>query len=246
MEYIFLDTESTGLGEKDRIIQLSYLAKDDKGMKLYEDYASTDVEINIWAMVVHHITQEKIASCPALIDTESFKKLNEFNIPENLLIIHNSEFDLDMLKKEGFENKMQLIDTYIVLRHLHPKLDSHKLMYLWYLMELQKADKSEYEKILGKEIAPHDSSGDVVYLSMIFQYLLDSGVTIEKMIELTNTRVLEYKLKFGKYRERGTPIEEVVAKDKKYVEWILNDFKDLSEDLRYTLEYWMKIKHGNR
>ena len=248
MSNIFVDTETTGTNEKDSIIQLSFLEKDGDTITIHEDYAHNKVDINIWAMMVHHITEEKIAACPELKDTDAFKVLNVLNIPENIFVIHNAEFDLGMLAKEGFVSKAKIIDTYNVVRHLYPKLDSHKLMYLWYLMGLHKLDMTKYEEALGRKVTPHDSSGDVVYLCMLFDYLREEGVSVEKMLELTNTRVLEYKFKFGKYskKDKVKPIEDAVRDDKEYIEWILKDFEGLSGDMRYTLEYWMKKFHGGK
>ena len=248
MSLIFLDTETTGIGQRDRIIQLSFLEVDRDTMKLHEDYAHNPVDIELWAMVTHHITPWMLRKCPDLIDTNAFKVLNALNVPENIFVIHNAEFDLGMLAKENFYPKAKIIDTYKVVRHLYPKLDSHKLIYLWYLMELDKKDMTKYEEALGRKVTPHDASGDVVYMNMLFNYILGEDADIEKMIELTNTRVLEYKFKFGKYSKTDNlkTIEEAVRDDKKYIDWMLKNIPDLTDDLRYTIEHWVDHYYGGK
>ncbi|MGB0925512.1 MAG: exonuclease domain-containing protein, partial [Minisyncoccia bacterium] len=58
---IFIDTETTGTGPDDRLIQVAYRTTDNVDVsELY----STNRPIEIAAMAVHHITEKMIANKP--------------------------------------------------------------------------------------------------------------------------------------------------------------------------------------
>ena len=169
MKLIILDSETTGVDEKDRIIQLAFVMHDGKTAKLHSTYCNPDVPIGFEAMAVHHITPEKIEGKKELKDTVTYKALLELNIPENVLVIHNAKFDLDMLAKEGFENKMQVIDTLNIAKHLWPQLDRHSLQYLRYRGSLYRKEP-EFTKKTGIDLTnAHDASADVIYLLILLE-----------------------------------------------------------------------------
>ena len=72
-------------------------------------------------MAVHHITNEMVEDKPLLKHTQAYKRLKELNSAENMVVIHNSKFDLDMLEKEGFNSFFKLTDTFRILKHLIPQ-----------------------------------------------------------------------------------------------------------------------------
>jgi len=61
IEYVLFDTETTGNGEEDRIIQVGALIIDSRGqVKYFDELCSSEVEIKFEAMEVHNITPELI------------------------------------------------------------------------------------------------------------------------------------------------------------------------------------------
>jgi DNA polymerase-3 subunit epsilon/exodeoxyribonuclease X len=58
------------------------------------------------------------------------------------------------------------------------------------------------------------------------------------MCELTFENILLDKFKFGKYA--GEYIQDVVERDHSYTNWLLNMVPDLDDDLRYTIDYYLK------
>ena len=236
MNFVILDTETTGFEKSDKIIQLAYIVFDGMNLEPFETFCSTEAPINFSAMAVHHITPDMIEDKPKLVDTEIYQFLEELNTEENYLVIHNAPFDLKMLAKEGFENKMKIIDTLKVTRHLAPNLDSHAMQFLRYHRGLYKDEKA-VEELLGVTIKAHDAMGDIVVLYLLLKRLLESK-TPDELVELTGKPNLNNKIRFGKYK--GQKISDIAQNDKAYLEWIVSNLKDLDAETKYAIDYFLK------
>ncbi|MCK9371792.1 MAG: exonuclease domain-containing protein [Sulfuricurvum sp.] len=240
-KFILLDTETTGAGEEDRIIQLGFMVLEGRNIEVYNDLCSSDVPIGYGAMEVHAITPEMIEGKPRCRDTKAFQALNGLNTPDNVLIIHNAPFDLGMLSKEDFTSKMRLIDTLRCARHLFDEEDAHRLQYFRYRLGLYKIEAAE-AAALGIEVKAHDAIGDVLVLKLFLSELRKrleerfGGINpIDKMVELTQTPVLYTRpLKFGKYK--GKTLGEIADSDKGYLGWMVKNMESLDEDMRYSIE----------
>lgn len=240
-KYILLDTETTGAGEEDRIIQLGFMVLDGKNVEVYNDLCSAPLPIGYGAMEVHGITPEMIEGMPACNETQAFQTLCELNTPENVLIIHNAPFDLGMLSKENFTSQMRLIDTLRCARHLFDDEEAHRLQYFRYRLGLYKIEQYEADA-LGIEVKAHDAIGDVLVLKLFLSELRKrlqerfEGVNpIDKMVELTQAPVFYTRaLKFGKYK--GKTLTEIAEGDKGYLSWMLGNMETLDEDMRYSIE----------
>ena len=239
-KYVLLDTETTGAGESDRIIQLGFMVLEGKKVEVYNDLCSTDVPIAIPAMETHGITPEMIDGLPPCVDTAAFRALEALNTPENVLIIHNAPFDLGMLSKENFTSQMRLIDTLRCAKHLFDDEEAHRLQYFRYRLGLYKIESAEAET-LGIEVKAHDAIGDVLVLKLFLSELrkrlaerFGSVNPIDKMVELTQTPVFYSRpVKFGKYK--GKTLTEIAETDRGYLTWMLGNMESLDEDMRYTI-----------
>lgn len=179
MKIIVLDTETTGVGNDDKIIQLAYLVIDEDGsFEIENTFCYTNHPINFHAMATHHITPEMLEGKPQLNETKEFKRLLELNKPENYIVIQNSEFDINMLEKEAisdndpnikFKNEMKLIDTFIIAQHLLPNIESHSLQYMRYRLELYKQEKALEEKYNIK-LQAHDALGDILVTYLLYSF----------------------------------------------------------------------------
>lgn len=244
MKYLFFDTETTGLEEKDEVIQLAYIIEETSGdpniptkFTTFKSYFSSDQPIEIGAMAVHHITQEMIDGKP---------KLTEFVQQENLqaifddciCIAHNSEFDVSMLAKHGLHIK-DPICTKKVAYKLCEDSERHNLQFLRYDLGLYKKE----EELLN----PHDALSDCVVLKNLFDHLffmalekeLEPSVIIDTMRKITARPMKLRKLLFGKYKDQS--FEEVAEKDLGYLQWMSGQ-SDLmkNEDLKFTIEQFLK------
>jgi DNA polymerase-3 subunit epsilon/exodeoxyribonuclease X len=239
-KYILLDTETTGAGDNDRVIQLGFMVLDGKNVEVHNDLCSCDIPIGYGAMEVHGITPDQIEGKPACVETDAFKALESLNTPENVMIIHNAPFDLGMLAKENFTSKMRLIDTLRCAKHLFDEEEAHRLQFFRYRLGLYKLEQAEADA-LGIVVKAHDAIGDVLVLKLFLTELrkklterFGSINPIDKMVELTQTPVLITKpLKFGKHK--GKTLSEVVAVDKGYLSWMVANMENLDEDMKYSI-----------
>jgi DNA polymerase-3 subunit epsilon/exodeoxyribonuclease X len=161
------------------------------------------------------------------------------------MIIHNAPFDLKMLEKEGFENKMQVIDTLRVAKHVLPDEEAHRLQYFRYKMELYKEEEKE-ANALGVVVKAHDAIGDVLVLKLLLSKLkaivseqfLDVN-PVAKMVELTKTPILVKTFRFGKHK--GKELTEVAREDAGYLRWMLKSMENLDDDMRYSINKALEI-----
>ena len=238
-KYIILDTETTGTGENDKVIQLGYIVLGAPKIEVHNEFCSCDAEINFGAMEVHGITPDMLEGKPTCVETAAYKRLLELNTPENYIIIHNAPFDLDMLEKEGFKTQMKVIDTLRVAKHVLPDEDAHRLQYFRYKMELYKEEEKE-ANALGIVVKAHDAIGDVLILKLFLSKLKDivsaefpGQNPVEKMVDLTATPILIKTFRFGKHK--GKALEEVAREDAGYLRWMLSSMDNLDDDMRYSI-----------
>ena len=238
--YVLFDTETTGNQEEDRVIQFGAMVVDQKGkVEAFDELCSSDVEIKIEAMEVHNITPDLLIGKPKAVETNFYQKLEELNTNENFLIAHNIPFDMGMIKKEGFVNQYQLIDTLRCAKHLFPELPYHRLQYIRYALELFKVEETEASKH-NISIKAHDAIGDVLVMKLFLTKLVGKCRQIypdynpiEKLAELTKTPVFIKTFKFGKHK--GKDVEQVAKEDAGYLNWMRSNM-ELDEDLKYTLD----------
>ena len=108
---IVLDTETTGLGPDDEILQFSAMYFDWKeALNIYIKPSHTDQ----WdeAMAINHITPEMVEKCPKM--SKAKKKIEALLKKAEIVVGYNLDFDLRMLKQNGVkvpaENEIIYID----------------------------------------------------------------------------------------------------------------------------------------
>lgn len=245
-KYIILDTETTGAGENDRVIQLGFMVLDGKNVQVHNDLCTSSVPIGYGAMEVHGITPDQIEGKPSCVETSAFKALEVLNTSDNVMIIHNAPFDLGMLAKENFTSKMRLIDTLRCAKHLFDEEEAHRLQFFRYRLELYKLEQAEADA-LGIVVKAHDAIGDVLVLKLFLTELrkklterFGNVNPIDKMVELTQTPVLITRpLKFGKHK--GKTLSEIVMSDKGYLTWMLANMENLDEDMKYSIAKVLEV-----
>jgi DNA polymerase III epsilon subunit-like protein len=232
---IFLDTETTGIDPLvDRLFQVAYKFGD----KLYSQYFKPAVPISVKSMSISHITNKDVEGKEEFGNSRMKKELEEI-LKDNILVAHNAGFDIDILAKEGLKVE-RFIDTLKVIKFLDIEnlIPEYGLQYLRYFLNFDI-----------KAVA-HDAVGDVLVLEKLFEYLYkrlleqynDESTVIDKMVEISGKPLLLRLFNYGKHK--GKKIEEVVAYDRSYLEWMLeqklnNEYYD--EDWIYTLKHHLKV-----
>ncbi len=238
-KYIILDTETTGVSDTDRVIQLGYIVLGTNPVEVHNEFNSSDIPIGFGAMEVHGITPDLLDGKPICTETSAYKRLEELNTDDNYLIIHNAPFDIKMLEKEGFNPQMKVIDTLRVAKHILPDEEAHRLQYFRYKMDLYKEEEKE-ASALGVVVKAHDAIGDVLVLKLLLSKLrilvqeaYPSENPVEKMVDLTNTPILVKTFRFGKHK--GKELVEVAREDAGYLRWMLSSMENLDDDMRYSI-----------
>ncbi len=233
-QLIFLDTETTGNDlEKDRLCQVAYK----KGAKMKVKNFKPTVPISVKAMSVTHITNKMVENEELFAGTKFAKELEKV-LDKNILVAHNAKFDIAMLQSEGIKVP-ESICTLRLARYLddEQEIPEYNLQFLRYYYEIEV------------EVAPHSADGDVIVLEAIFNHLLKSAQEkapqaseeeiIQRMIDISNNPVLIKKFTFGKYV--GVKVEDIVQKDRQYLNWLKKTKEDegTDEDWLYTLKHYL-------
>jgi DNA polymerase III epsilon subunit-like protein len=93
---VYLDTETTGLGQSDEIVEISIIDHD--GSVLLNTLIKPTIYISPAVSAIHHITNEMVAHAP------TFDKIlpdlqRIFN--QRTLVIYNAEYDLRMIRQSA-------------------------------------------------------------------------------------------------------------------------------------------------
>ena len=223
--FIYLDTETTGTGPADRLCQIAFKTEEDAAV---DELFNPGVPITIDAMTVHHITNEMVRDKPPFRNSDAWRKLQDLvNSDGNVMVAHNTAFDVDMLRKEGIEPK-SVICTLKLARYFDKDgvIPKYGLQYLRYYLKL------------NVDALPHTALGDILVLEALFNRIHTKAAVefgqdaVSKMIEISIKPVLYRRMPFGKHK--GLKMEEVPLD---YLQWLSGT--DLEEDLRYTIEQYL-------
>jgi len=231
---IFLDTETTGNDlEKDRLCQVAYK----KGKKMMVQNFKPTIPISIKAMSITHITNKMVEKDSVFEGSDYAKDLQKI-LKENIMVAHNAKFDIAMLENDG----LKVSDSICTLR-LARYLDSEQEIPEYNLQFLR------YHYEVEVEVDPHSAEGDVIVLEAIFKHLMNTAQEkapkasedeiIKRMIDISNNPVLIKKFPFGKYI--GEKVEDIVLKDRQYLNWLFKTKKEegTDEDWLFTLKHYL-------
>jgi len=232
---IFLDLETTGLEDKDRICELAFVYEEEKDFKMIASLCKSK-KVSSEAMALHHITNESLVGAPACDKSDGYKLLESFNEEDTIMVSHNMRFTLEMLAKEGFNSKMQHIDTQRCTKGLIQECGTFNLQFLRYELLLYKNEDS-FAKKLGLELRAHRADSDALHVKLLYDSLLEYA-TLSQLIEISSNPILLEKFPFGKYN--GRYIEEISQTDRAYLAWMCESVKDMDEDLAYSLHYYLE------
>ncbi len=237
MGYCYIDAETTGLEKKDRICALGMIEEEGETVRTLYSLIRPPKRIPPEAMAVHHITNEAVQDAPPYEASDTARRLSELNRPETILVGHNLAFDLQMLAKEGLTWQGGMIDTLKCVKHLiGGEIDRFSLQFLRYELRLYREEAAQAQA-LGIGIRPHHALSDALHTRLLHRYLNEMADD-ETLMRLTTEQALVHKLTFGKYA--GRYIEDIARRDPRYLEWMQNSLSDMDEDLRYSIDYYLK------
>lgn len=229
---IVLDTETTGLDVKDRICALGLVMDG----AIHYELIRPGKKIPPEASAIHHITNEMVENSPSFAESDSYELIQSFNNGEHTLVSHNAPFDLAMLQKEGITWQGEIIDTLKCAKALMDDLEGYSLQFLRYELRLYRYEEDFFEQY-GINPTAHNAISDALHTRMVYEYLLDLA-SHEQLTQLSQARLLLTRLPFGKYAKKR--IETVALKDPAYLKWMLESLMDMDEDLRYSIEYYLR------
>lgn len=233
---IFFDTETTGNEpKKDFVCQLAYKENDETFCELYKPSIPIPPEVS----AITHITNKMLADKPSFKESINYGAIKLlFEDPNSVVVAHNAKFDLAIIEKEDIIPS-NFICTLRVARALDKDniIPQYKLQYLRYYLDIDI------------EAEAHDALGDVLVLEKLYERLLakimkednlDEEKAILKMIDISSRPSLMKMFNFGKHN--GKTVEEVAQMDRGYLEWMLAQKEQNSEneeDWIYTLKNYL-------
>lgn len=244
---IYFDTETTDLQSKD-IVQIALMKENGETLNLY---FKPNQEISCSAMAVHNLTPEFLSSFKSFEDTElpkeyidpeftgtSLVEYLQFLAEEKIWVAHNSEFDVEVLRRKGIEIK-QHICTFKIARNMLETggmdLESYSLQYLRYYLGLYKNENGEHN-------IAHDALSDVYFLRDLFVYLRDnSKLSVENMITISREPAMIRNINFGKYA--GKSLDDIAKEDRGYLEWLRENLTE-KEDLQWNIDRVLATPRG--
>ena len=217
--FIFGDTETTGLGKDQGVVEISWIETDAEFNEVarYGSLINPQKPIQFGAMSVHGITEAMVADAPTI---EQFMVDAGYPLagPGTILTAHNSSYDI-----EFFGPWMDKPDTLCTLkcsRVLYPDAEGHKLGILRCMLSLE-----------GDTRKAHSAQEDVSVLIQLAQRMChDAGTDLYGLLEVQRRPRPISKMPFGKHK--GVPLAEL---PNNYIFWLLNKADNLDADLRTAL-----------
>ena len=230
---IYLDTETTGLTERDRLCQIAFLVEtlEDGDKQIVETLCKPIVPVSKEASLINGITNTMLEKELPFAETEVYKLLLTLNKANNILVAHNAPFDLEMLRREGIEWKGKVIDSLSCSRKLYNDdhtISSNSLQNLRVSLALSDIENN-LAAAFNTRVKAHSALGDVISLYALMQHLkkhkalktLDNVNVEETLVSLSANKNVQMEfIRFGKYN--GKTFKTVAKEDPAYLEWIIS------------------------
>ncbi len=218
MTFRVIDTETCGL--EGGVVEIASVDVENGLLtNPMSDLVCPDRAIGYEAMAIHHITEEMVADKQRIAKTVGRYHGSPY------YVAHNAAFDRRMLP----EMHGEWICTVKLARKLYPGL-KYSNQYLRYALNLAVT--------VPDGLYPHRALYDCyVTAALLVKIMADSGWSAAEMVALSNQATLVTTLKFGKYR--GQPMERIAREDPGYLKWLLGNLKDLSADMRFSINHYL-------
>lgn len=217
--YVFLDTETTGTEENDRICEIAWIEFDQHLQEIGRVQSLIDPEIPISpsAMGVHHITNEAVADQPTIREFLDVVIPGHFRESDEVVMFaHNAQFDRRFV--QPYLPVIEDVCTLRLARFFWPDVENHKMQTLRYTFGLEGGE--------GAHGALEDCETGIALLRFMCQ---ERGKTLEDLREMCRHPMPVHRIYYGKHK--GALLKDI---PRGYRVWMLGT--DLDPDLRYSLE----------
>jgi exodeoxyribonuclease X len=220
---IVVDTETTGLGEGDQVVEFAAVWPGGHSHFLVRP----TVPICPEARAAHHITDHLLASCgDAAIWRPSLGDLLERH--PGPLVGHNISFDLQMISQTWPdlwpEQWPTNICTYRCALHLWPEAPSYSNQILRYYLGL--------EPVVKTNLPPHRALPDAAVTMALLNKMLETK-TEQDLVALSQMPVVLRQVRFGKHR--GALWSDV---PRDYLSWVSRQ-GDFDVDVLHTARHYL-------
>lgn len=220
-----IDTETTGDGPEDEVIDLACVTVD-TDLRQIVDYKHallwSPVPVNIEARAVHHITDEEVAY--GLPQEEASEWRHRIERAHDGVAFHNRAFDARMMEQTRLKVDLPAICTYRCSRPIWPDSPRHSNQVLRYYLGLDVK--------MPNDLPPHRALPDALVTAHILCRMLGER-SAELLIEMTSKPILLTYCPVGDYKgKRWTEVPMSM------LDWMLEGEKDWDEDLKHTAQYW--------
>lgn len=222
IRWILGDTETTGPKTTDKVCELAWA-------ELFADLTVVSVERSLIdpeqpicpsASGIHHIVDSDVADSPTIEEFFSIVKPNAFGDDPVVFIAHNVDFDLKFFKA-FIPNLAGKLCTLRLARRHFPDAPNHKLDTLRYYLNIHSDGQN------------HRADKDVLDTVELLRVIVErSGKSLQQLYEEASQPILVRVMPFGKHKD--TPIPEMVAKDRRYAQWLLGT--EIDSDLRFSIQ----------
>ena len=166
---VVFDTETTGGADYDEICQIAAVEYVDGTLsRTLALYICPTCEMNPWAEGVHGLSMDFLSE-HGFAPEEAMRQFFEFVGDNALLVAHNANFDMRMLRQECAKfdlcftpEGIEICDTLALSRHLRPDLKCHALSYLIGALGIEGVNS-------------HDALDDALACAGVFFKLIDGS-----------------------------------------------------------------------
>jgi exodeoxyribonuclease X len=219
---VVIDTETTGLGKEDQVIELAAAWEGGHNHFLVKP----SVPVSPEARAVHHIPDKVLDNCGNAATWRPYLG-DVFARHPGPLVGHNVAFDIGMIKQtwpDLWVEEPAFICTYQCARHLWPEAPAHGNQVLRYWLGLRPTIRTN--------LPPHRALPDVAVTQALLLKMLER-CDAEELVRLSKMPVLLRQVKFGKHRGA---LWESVPRD--YFQWILRN-GEFDADTIHTARYYL-------
>lgn len=213
MRYLVLDTETSGISDSDRIVEIAWkeINEDFDVIDQHESLIDCQCFISPSASAVHGLTGEDLENSPTIEEffSEDDPRCLGHTIDDEVTLIgHKCAFDERFIRQ--FINVQWQLCLLRWSRRLYPESETHQLSTLAYALGLPRPNAS------------HRAMSDVDTAWHLLRHVAErTGLSLPQLVEASQTPVRLPYVPLGKHK--GKPWNEVPAP---YLRWMRDEISD--------------------